>query len=68
MHSARYACSVPGIGHPDFPPRNRTICPAQAFHPTLEGQMLTLRLVDGRGREQTLRAALVCDAGREALP
>ena len=29
---------------------------------------LTMRLVDGRGREQTLRAALVCDAGREALP
>ena len=51
-----------------MPEYGETICPAQAFHPTLEGQMLTMRLVDGKGREQTLQAALVCGAGREALP
>ena len=50
------------------PEYGEIICPAQAFHPELEGQRLTMRLTDGMGRERTLTAALVCAAGEEALP
>ena len=49
------------------PEYGEIICPAQAFHPELEGQRLTMRLTDGMGRERTLTAALVCAAGEEAL-
>ena len=55
-------------GEEFVPEYGETICPAQAFHPSLDGQLLTMRLRNGRGLEQTLQAALVCDVGREALP
>ena len=55
-------------GEEFVPEYGETICPAQAFYPSLDGQMLTMRLRNGKGLEQTLQAALVCDVGREALP
>lgn len=44
-----------------FVPENgERICPAQAFRPEVEGALLTMHCVDGRGRAQALQSALHC--------
>ena len=48
-------------GSGDFSPLSGTaICPARAFVPQLEGNLLTVNMLDGKGALETVRVALRC--------
>ena len=42
------------------PVKGTAICPAQSFEPRFENGLLTVDMIDGRGKAQTVRVALRC--------
>ena len=51
----------------DFRPMSGTaICPAQAFEPSLEGNLLIIDMTDGKGVRDTVKVALRCAQQRGA--